>query len=64
MVDFFGVLEKIYNGMLLVSLGELRPPQAHPTCLEGRTVAGMRLCLAESQNTLITLRTRPLELLA
>ena len=63
MVDFFGVLENFYNEMLLVSLGELRPPQP-PPCLEGRTVAGMRLCLAENQNTLITLRTRPLELLA
>ena len=64
MVDFLGVLETFYIEMLLVSLGELRPPQAPPPCLEGRTVAGMRLCLAKNQNTLITLRTRPLELLA
>ena len=30
MVDFLGVLEKVYNEMLLVPLGELRPPQAPP----------------------------------
>ena len=39
MVDFLGVLEIFYNEMLLVSLGELRPPQA-PLPLLRRTHGG------------------------